>query len=90
MEGFVVFDYAPEFPSARAELSQWLSEGKIQRKETIIKGGLREAEQALCDLYKGVNTGESFPRPPPLLAAQGSLARRGLRNLFFRSREITA
>ncbi|KAI4231425.1 MAG: hypothetical protein LQ352_008404 [Teloschistes flavicans] len=58
MEGFVVFDYAPEFPSARAELSQWLSEGKIQRKETIIKGGLREAEQALCDLYKGVNTGK--------------------------------
>ncbi|KAL8731720.1 MAG: hypothetical protein Q9181_004201 [Wetmoreana brouardii] len=58
MEGFVVLDYAKEFPQARKELAQWLSEGKIQRKETIIKGGLAKAEQALVDLYKGVNTGE--------------------------------
>jgi NADPH-dependent curcumin reductase CurA len=43
---------------ARKELAQWLAEGKIQRKETIIKGGLQAAEQGLIDLYKGVNTGE--------------------------------
>ncbi|KAL8705962.1 MAG: hypothetical protein Q9201_000956 [Fulgogasparrea decipioides] len=58
MEGFIVFDYAKEYPQARKELVQWLSEGKIQRKETIIKGGLAKAEQALVDLYKGVNTGK--------------------------------
>ncbi|KAL8627865.1 hypothetical protein Q9189_006430 [Teloschistes chrysophthalmus] len=40
MQGFVVLDYASQYPSARAELSQWLSEGKIKRKETIIKGKL--------------------------------------------------
>lgn len=47
------------FPAARKELAQWLSEGKIQRKETILRGGLKVAEQALADLYKGINTGES-------------------------------
>ncbi|KAI4183712.1 MAG: hypothetical protein L6R41_005244 [Letrouitia leprolyta] len=58
MEGFIVFDYAKQFPEARRELAQWLAEGKIQRKETIIKGGLGKAEQALADLYDGVNTGK--------------------------------
>jgi NADPH-dependent curcumin reductase CurA len=57
MEGFIVFDYASQYAAARQELSQWLSEGKIQRKETIVKGGLKEAERALADLYNGVNTG---------------------------------
>ena len=58
MEGFIVFDYAKQYPAARQELAQWLSEGKIQRKETIIRGGLAKAENALIDLYDGVNTGK--------------------------------
>ncbi|KAI4086860.1 MAG: hypothetical protein LQ344_007223 [Seirophora lacunosa] len=58
MEGFIVFDYSSSYPSARAQLALWLAEGKIQRKETIIAGGLEKAEQALVDLYDGVNTGK--------------------------------
>ena len=58
MEGFIVFDYAKKYPEARKELAQWLSEGKIQRKETVIKGGLAKAESALIDLYNGINTGK--------------------------------
>jgi len=58
LQGFIVFDYVPKFPEARKELSQWLSEGKLQRKETIVKGGLGAAEKALMDLYNGVNTGK--------------------------------
>ncbi|KAL2063963.1 hypothetical protein VTL71DRAFT_4457 [Oculimacula yallundae] len=58
MEGFIVFDYQSQYGHARTELSQWLSEGKIQRKETIVKGGLKAAEQALLDLYNGINTGK--------------------------------
>ena len=61
MEGFIVFDYAKQYSAARKELAQWLAEGKIQRKETIIKGGLANAENALVDLYKGVNTGKHWP-----------------------------
>ena len=61
MEGFIVFDYVKEFPAARKELAQWLSEGKLQRKETIIKGGLGAAEKALMALYEGINTGTCIP-----------------------------
>ena len=60
MEGFIVFDYAKEYPRALKDLAQWLSEGKIKRGETIVKGGLVEAENALRDLYNGVNTGEDL------------------------------
>ena len=58
MQGFIVLDYVKEFPQAQRELVQWLEEGKLQRKETIVKGGLKAAEQALVDLYKGANTGK--------------------------------
>ncbi|KAL9027886.1 MAG: hypothetical protein Q9196_003658 [Gyalolechia fulgens] len=58
MEGFIIFDYAKQYPEARKELAQWLAEGRIQRKETIVKGGLAKAEQALVDLFHGVNTGK--------------------------------
>jgi NADPH-dependent curcumin reductase CurA len=59
MEGFIVFDYEKQYAEARKELSQWLAEGKLKRKETIVKGGLAKAEQALVDLFQGVNTGKS-------------------------------
>ena len=61
MQGFIIFDYAKQYNAARKELSQWLSEGKIQRKETIVKGGLEKADRTLLDLYAGKNTGESRP-----------------------------
>lgn len=59
MEGFIVFDYAKRYDEARTQLAQWLAEGKLLRKETIIKGGLRNAPQGLVDLYSGINTGMS-------------------------------
>ena len=58
MEGFIVFDYKDQYAAARKEMAGWLAEGKIQRKETIVKGGLEAAEQALLGLYKGANTGK--------------------------------
>lgn len=58
MEGFIVFDFKDQYPAAQQELSQWLAQGKIQRKETIVKGGLAVAERALLGLYKGTNTGK--------------------------------
>lgn len=58
MQGFIVFDFAPRFHEAIKDVSQWLAEGKLQRKEHIIKGGLEKAPQGLVDLYKGINTGK--------------------------------
>ncbi|KAK7422829.1 hypothetical protein QQX98_001391 [Neonectria punicea] len=58
LQGFIVFDHAAKFPTARAELAQWIADGKLKKSETIVKGGLKSAEQALVNLYKGINTGK--------------------------------
>lgn len=58
MQGFIVFDFAEEWPKAREELAGWVREGKIKRGETIVEGGLKEAEKALVRLYEGANTGK--------------------------------
>ncbi|KAK4947835.1 hypothetical protein LTR10_013343 [Elasticomyces elasticus] len=58
VQGFLVFDHAKEFPRALKDLSQWVSEGKIKTKETIIRGSIEEAPNALRDVYRGVNTGK--------------------------------
>lgn len=57
MQGFIVLDHVKDYPRARAELAGWIAEGKLKKTETIVKGGLKVAEQALVDLYKGINTG---------------------------------
>merc|ERR1711939_547294 len=66
MQGFIVFDYEKEYPRALRDLAQWLSEGKIKRKETVVKGGLVKAEEALRDLYNGVNTGKLMVEVKPV------------------------
>lgn len=58
MEGFVVFDHQPKFEHARNKLAQLLAEGAIKREVTIVEGGLRSAEQALLDMFHGMNTGK--------------------------------
>lgn len=64
MEGFIVLDYLPEVPSAIKELAVWVSQGKVKSKNTVIKGGLAKAEQALVDMFKGANTGKNFEPIP--------------------------
>ncbi|RYO86764.1 hypothetical protein DL766_002884 [Monosporascus sp. MC13-8B] len=66
MEGLIVFDFAPEYAEARRELGQWLAEGKIKRKETIVKGGLPEAEKAISQLFEGKNQGKLMVEVKPL------------------------
>lgn len=73
MQGFLVFDYLSQWPAAQKELAQWLSEGKLQRKETIIKGGLAAAPEALVQLYNGVNTGKLLVEIKPDEAAGSKL-----------------
>jgi NADPH-dependent curcumin reductase CurA len=72
MEGFIVFDFMSEYGPARKEISQWLTEGKLKRKETIVKGGLGVAEQAIRDLFDGKNTGKLLVEVKPYEDKVGS------------------
>lgn len=58
MQGFIVFDFIKEYGQARQQLAQWLEEGKIKGRTTIVKGGVAKAEYALLDLFEGRNTGK--------------------------------
>ncbi|KAI1505173.1 hypothetical protein F5X99DRAFT_369851 [Biscogniauxia marginata] len=65
MEGFIVFDYAAEYDGAREELARWLAEGKLRRKETIVRGGLEVADTAIKHLFEGKNTGKLLVEVKP-------------------------
>ncbi|KAI0380527.1 hypothetical protein F5Y04DRAFT_257569 [Hypomontagnella monticulosa] len=69
MEGFIVIDYPDEIPAAKQQLGQWIAEGKIKRKETIIKGGLKVADTAIGNLFNGGNTGKLLVEVKPYEAS---------------------
>jgi NADPH-dependent curcumin reductase CurA len=66
MKGFIVFDFAEKYAAAREELSSWLAQGKLARKDHILTGGLESAPKALVDLYAGVNTGKMMVEVAPV------------------------
>jgi NADPH-dependent curcumin reductase len=57
MEGMVVFDYTDRFPTAIAELSGYLKDGRMKSKEDIVKG-LETFPEALMKLFTGGNFGK--------------------------------
>jgi NADPH-dependent curcumin reductase CurA len=65
MQGFIVMDYASRYGEARKQLAEWLAEGKLKRKETVVPGGLEKAGDTLVRLYTGVNTGKLLQEITP-------------------------
>jgi len=57
MEGFIVFDYAGEYPQAIADLAGWIRGGQLKFKEDI-RPGLDKAPEYLLSLFNGSNTGK--------------------------------
>ncbi len=57
MQGFIVSDFASEFPKAIHQLAIWLSEGKLTYTETLVDG-FEQIPQAFIDLFDGKNKGK--------------------------------
>lgn len=57
MEGFIVFDYAEQYGKAIEDMSQWIKEGKLKSRETVVHG-IDNTPDALVKLFKGDNTGK--------------------------------
>lgn len=57
VEGFIVLDFAHRFSEATSQLSQWIAEGKLKSRETIVEG-LEKAPEALNYLFDGNNIGK--------------------------------
>ncbi len=61
MEGFVIFDYAPRYPEAAREISNWLASGQMRSYEDIVDG-IQAFPEALGRLFSGANTGKTLLR----------------------------
>ncbi|GAA0871720.1 NADP-dependent oxidoreductase [Gangjinia marincola] len=57
MQGFIVRDYKDQFSEAREALTQWLQDGKLKHKETIVEG-FDTIPEAFIGLFDGDNIGK--------------------------------
>jgi NADPH-dependent curcumin reductase CurA len=61
LRGFLVFDHADLRPQFEAEVGEWLAEGKIVWRETVVDG-IDNAVKGFRDLMAGANTGKMLIR----------------------------
>lgn len=59
--GFIVWDFASQYPQFLKEMSEWLRTGRIKYKEDITDG-LENAPRELIGLLKGKNFGKKIIR----------------------------
>jgi NADPH-dependent curcumin reductase CurA len=64
VRGFIVTQYIKQFAEAYQKLGQWVKEGKLHYKETIVDG-LENAPSAFIGLLQGANTGKMLVRVRP-------------------------
>ncbi len=57
MKGFVVYEFAHMRDQFLSDMRQWISEGKMKYRETIMHG-IEQAPDALIGLLHGENTGK--------------------------------
>jgi len=57
MQGYIVGIYSSRFPEGVEQLTQWLNEGKLRYKETIVKG-FETLPETFIGLFEGKNIGK--------------------------------
>jgi NADPH-dependent curcumin reductase CurA len=57
MQGFIVSNYSARFGEGIHQLAQWLGEGKLTYKETIVEG-FEKLPETFIGLFQGKNTGK--------------------------------
>jgi NADPH-dependent curcumin reductase CurA len=62
--GFIVWDFAAQYPDFLRDMSRWLREGRVKYREDVTDG-LESAPRELIGLLKGENFGKKFIRVGP-------------------------
>jgi len=57
MQGYIISNFQSQFAEGIQHLAQWVKEGKLMYKETIVKG-FNEIPNAFLGLFSGDNTGK--------------------------------
>ena len=58
MEGIVVFDYAPRYGEAVAEMATYLKDGRMKSREDVVRGTVADFPATLLKLFNGENFGK--------------------------------
>lgn len=58
-KGFIVWDYKDRFPEGIRQMTQWIQEGMIKWKETVLEG-LENTPRAFLGLFSGDNIGKQL------------------------------
>lgn len=61
LQGMIVRDHFDLLPDFTREMSQWIADGQITWRETVVDG-LENAPQAFIGLFRGENTGKMLVR----------------------------
>jgi len=61
IRGFTVADFADRRDEFVEDMSEWLAEGRIRYRETILEG-IESTPRALIGLFQGLNTGKMLVR----------------------------
>lgn len=56
-EGFIITQFAERYAQVRVEMAQWLKDGKLKYRETVIEG-FENMPRALIGVLSGDNTGK--------------------------------
>lgn len=64
MQGFVVFDYADQYPLARNRMAAWVADGSIKLPNHFHEGDVAAFPQAFQELYEGKNLGKMLLKLP--------------------------
>ncbi len=64
IEGFIVTDHLDIAPQFFGDMGQWIAEGKIKWKETVVEG-LENAPRAFLGLFTGDNIGKMLVQVGP-------------------------
>jgi NADPH-dependent curcumin reductase CurA len=60
-EGFMIYSYAERYDEGRRQLAEWLREGRLKYRETIVDG-IENTPRAFIGLFNGENTGKMLVR----------------------------
>jgi len=61
IKGFVATEFFPMRDQFLTEMRQWIAEGKVKTRETILDG-IEKAPEALIGLFTGLNFGKMLVR----------------------------
>jgi NADPH-dependent curcumin reductase CurA len=64
MQGFIISDHFAEFPEFLARAGEWVREGRLRYRETIVEG-IENAPRAFIGLFTGENIGKMLVQVGP-------------------------